>query len=55
MSKGSSQRTRFVSLLESDLRYDMAFGTIEKKRIAAQKLLELGLITQIPKELIEQQ
>lgn len=43
--KGSRQRPSQVSMLIADLRYDLAFGNEEQKKIAREKLIELGDIT----------
>lgn len=42
--KGSRQRPTQVSMLIADLRYDLAFGTDEQKKVAREKLIELGVI-----------
>jgi hypothetical protein len=44
MSKGSKRRRSTVSIQIADLRYDLAFGTEEKKRLARETLIALGEI-----------
>jgi len=48
--KGDRRRPTQISRIEADLRYDLAFGNDEQKKIAREKLIAMGVIHDNSKE-----